>query len=68
MVEASHTCIRQGRSVSVPKASRLKKLPQRPTAWPMKRPMTPTSISAPTESFLTLQKMTSTVTAAMMPP
>ena len=39
--------MRHGMVVSVPKASRFMKLPQRPAACPMRKPMTTRSVSAP---------------------
>ena len=45
--------MRHGTSVTTPKASRLKKLPQRPTACPIKSPKPAASHSLPTGIFLT---------------
>ena len=64
----THTRIRQGSVVSLPKTSRLTKFPQRPTACPMSRPMTPRSAKAPKEIPFFLQKTSSTKNATITAP
>ena len=63
-----HSRIRQGSVVSPPKASRFIKFPQRPTAWPINRPITPRSAKAPKDSFRFRQKASRTKKAVIIPP
>ena len=51
-----------------PKASRLKKLPQRPMACPMKMPATQQSVIAQKLSFFFRQTSHAVRNAARMPP
>ena len=63
-----HSRIRHGSSVMPPKASRLKKLPQRPMACPMKKPATQQSASAQRLSCFFRQTSHAVKNAAMTAP
>ena len=58
----------QGKSVAVPKASWFTKLPQRPMAWPMRKPREVTSSTAATFSLRSLAMSPPNTRAPMMPP
>ncbi len=60
--------IPQGRVVLLPKASQLKKLPHRPTAWASSSPVRPPSSTGRKGVFFTLQAIQPTTTAPMTPP
>ena len=55
-------------SVAAPKASRLKKLPQRPMDWPIRKPSSTRSSVAPRLIFLILQNTRTPATAPRTPP
>ena len=60
--------IPQGRVVLQPKASQLKKFPQRPTAWASSRPVRPPSRTGRKGTFFTRQTSQPTRTAPITPP
>ena len=64
----SVSCMRQKMVVSLPKASRFMKLPQRPISWPISRPITIRSVSAHSLKPLRFAMMTASSTTAMTVP